>query len=902
MVRFGFAGSWRTALRVARRETARAKGRSALVIAMIALPVCGLGFAAASYDMFTLTPAERATRTLGGADAIVRPIGAEAIVQDRAGEIWSRVVETENPADFDVPDLQRMLELLPDGSRIVPVHSERLDLLTGAGGLVTAEMTAMDPADPIHRGVVELVDGRAPAGPGEVAMSAAARERFGDTVRTPDGSRTWTAVGTVEFPGDLGLRLVVAPGGLPGEEDVDRATAWLADTPAPIGWDGVRELNREGIMVTSRAVLTGTPEQAPGALETEDEPETTLSLVPLVIGLAVVEIVLLAGPAFAVGARHRRRSLALVAANGGTRAHLRRIVFADGILLGLAGAAAGLLLAVLLAVVARPLAENLVVGARAGGYRFNPPMLAAIVALAVVTGLLAATVPAFTAARADVITALAGRRGAVRSKRRWVITGLALVLCGAGTAVAGVRAVEVLVIVAGLAIVQFGLVLCTPALVGLTARLGGLLPAAPRIALRDTARNRAAAAPAVAAVMAAVAGTVAIGVYLTSTADRDRQNYHPALPAGHVGVNFGIGGEDYTAQTPELARAALTAALPGVAITEISETVCRPGRTTPTSCQLVPLRSAARTCPADENSPETPAEVARMAADPRCARWHSSQQYGYGQFLSVVGDRSTLAALTGASGPELDRAAAVLDRGGVVVNDPLLIENGMVTVFLSDPESPTGEQPTITAPGAYLDGATHSGGDVMSRGLAERAGFDVAVNGLIAATPEAPDAEVMDRLRAALATAGTRPPVAESGPDPGYEPVLWLLAGASALITLGAAAVATGLAAADGRADLATLAAIGASPGIRRALSVSQSGVIAGLGSVLGVLAGVGSGFAVLAATNASRTVEWPIPTPYPMSVPWLNLLLILIVPLVAMFGTGLLTRARLPIERRRPT
>ena len=61
-------GSWRTALRIARREARRAKGRSALVVAMIALPVLSSAFAAVSYDMFTLTGAEKADRTMGAAD------------------------------------------------------------------------------------------------------------------------------------------------------------------------------------------------------------------------------------------------------------------------------------------------------------------------------------------------------------------------------------------------------------------------------------------------------------------------------------------------------------------------------------------------------------------------------------------------------------------------------------------------------------------------------------------------------------------------------------------------------------------------------------------------------------------------------------------------------------------
>ncbi|MFD1052180.1 hypothetical protein ACFQ1S_44690, partial [Kibdelosporangium lantanae] len=57
---------------------------------------------------------------------------------------------------------------------------------------------------------------------------------------------------------------------------------------------------------------------------------------------------------------------------------------------------------------------------------------------------------------------------------------------------------------------------------------------------------------------------------------------------------------------------------------------------------------------------------------------------------------------------------------------------------------------------------------------------------------------------------------------------------------------------------------------------------------------------AVLTALNQGYASTWPTPTPYPISVPWLNVLItLLVVPLVAMLGAGLLTRSRLPIEHR---
>ena len=78
--------SWRTALRVARREAGRSKGRSSLVVAMIALPVLCLSFAAVSYDMFKLTGSERADRTMGTADARIHWPLHIAAEQDVNGE------------------------------------------------------------------------------------------------------------------------------------------------------------------------------------------------------------------------------------------------------------------------------------------------------------------------------------------------------------------------------------------------------------------------------------------------------------------------------------------------------------------------------------------------------------------------------------------------------------------------------------------------------------------------------------------------------------------------------------------------------------------------------------------------------------------------------------------------
>jgi putative ABC transport system permease protein len=179
-------------------------------------------------------------------------------------------------------------------------------------------------------------------------------------------------------------------------------------------------------------------------------------------------------------------------------------------------------------------------------------------------------------------------------------------------------------------------------------------------------------------------------------------------------------------------------------------------------------------------------------------------------------------------------------------------------------------------------------------------GLDSAPHAVVAATSRMPTQAERDRFEAAVNAAGNWNREIATPAEHRNDKAILILTIAAGLITLGAAAIATGLAAADGKADLATLAAVGASPTVRRLLSLSQTGIIAGLGSVLGVAAGVAAALAVVVGTNRFQADIWPAPPDLPLDLPWRNLLLsLLVVPAVAMLGAGLLTRGRLPIERR---
>ncbi|MEO3779986.1 ABC transporter permease [Micromonospora sp. B11E3] len=896
----GALRSWRAALRIARREARRARGRTALVLAMIALPVLALTFVAVSYDMSELTRAERVDRLLGAADAELRWYADGPLTQDAWGDTWS--TRDGLPGRTRAATAAEVTALLPAGSRVAELRrwvpfevrvGDRYEPLSGR---------VLDLAEPLLRGHARLLRGRVPARPDEVALNRAALRRLhvrvGDRIAPADGSGQRRVVGEVEFADDLRAAVALPPAAAPS---VDQRTevSWLVDLPDDTDPGLVGRLNARGVLVVAR-----TPAAHPVAEPALDVPVSAEEAgnALLIGGLGLLEVVLLVGPAFAVGVRRRRRDLALVAVAGGDAAHLRRVVLADGVVLGCAGAAAGLALGVAAAFAARPLVEEYVVQARFGAYRVFPAALAAIAAVAVLAGVLAALAPAWTAARQDVVASLSGRRTPPPHRRRWPLLGALLAVGGAALAALGAASTTPPVLLAGVVLGELGLVFATPTLIGLLARVGRWLPLAPRIALRDASRNRSSAAPAISAVMAAVAGSVALGGYVASDDARTRATYRPGLPYGHVVVIWTGPGEPRELPTVPRVAALAAAELPPNSVARLDFPVCAAPREPGEYCQVHAVLPPGRVCPYHTAVPRDPAARDRARADPRCARLTAG---GYSTGSSVprlVDGGDALAGLTGAGPEEVAAARRVLRAGGAVVGDPQYVLDGRVTLSAerSRGGSPPARTGTTTVPGYALRGTVDADLLVLSPAAATRLGLAAQQFGYVLDTAAAPTPAQQNRFATALRPFGPLNVAVERGPGAGGQrPLLLLLAIGSGLITVGAAAVATGLAAAEGRADVSTLAAVGASPRMRRVLSLWQAGVIAVLGSALGVVAGLGIGALILAALNRRDATAWPVVEPYPLVVPWLTLGVLVVVPVVAMLGAALFTRSRLAVERR---
>jgi putative ABC transport system permease protein len=292
----------------------------------------------------------------------------------------------------------------------------------------------------------------------------------------------------------------------------------------------------------------------------------------------------------------------------------------------------------------------------------------------------------------------------------------------------------------------------------------------------------------------------------------------------------------------------------------------------------------------------TRAQLLAAARDQACHGRASASRFAGTQ---VVGGSEVLKALTGQQNAAY---TSVLARGGLIGNREQLDaqSKALLRVLRADVDPARQHPAALSVPAASLppDAVQR---EVLSPAAARATGLAVLPIGLVASRPGLPSAGEEDETRKALQD----PDVSGLEVERGYQSttstgLLALLLG-SAVIVLGASGIATGLAAADGKADLATLAAVGADPTTRRILAAFQSAVTAGLGTLLGAVAGLVPAIGMVRALNASALhASFPRLNPYPLVLPWTNLLVtVLVVPLVAALAAALLTRSKLPLVRR---
>nr|WSW68148.1 FtsX-like permease family protein [Streptomyces sp. NBC_00995] len=939
---------WRAALRIARRDAMRAKGRSALVVAMIALPVLGVTAADVTYRSVDSTEAEQLTARMGSADALFSDPGMGPLQQMPDGNAYD--VAGDEPPAQDVPPVD-MRTAFPEGARAISIRSVPASVTT-AYGLANTEITEFRTADPMARGKVDLVEGEYPRGAGEMVATRPFLEssglHIGSRTTVNSAGRTYTITGVVEQPTDLKAQLLYAdPGAViaPWQAASDRdekvlppntgSTEWLVKGAGRGGvdWGDVLAANKAGALVVSRQVVLDPPPDSEvpmaGSMDnysSNDSAEASAAAVT-VVAMALLEIVLLAGPAFAVGARRSRRQLGLVGTCGGDRRHVRAVVLSGGLVLGAVGAVTGVAAGLLLTMVFRPMIEEWA-GQRFGSLVLKPVELLVIAVLGLVTGLLAAFAPAIVAARQSVLESLTGRRGVRRSSRVLPTVGACVLALGIAVAVLGGTRGESTLVAGGSVVAEIGLLACIPVIVGLLGRLGRRLPLSPRMALRDAARNRGRTAPAVAAVMAAVAGSVAIATYMSSSLAESDQDYMPMLARGTMVLSS---TDAKTAERLPLARASVEQ---NMAVTgghaDFSRvwagSDCNVYYAEENGCgtmELVKPTGEGHTCPLNTKGAKelaaslSPEEHRRMMRSPACVdEYISSGSFSSEANNIVVGGPELLRTYVKLDDPA---AAAALTAGTPVLLNQAYANDGEVTLKAVHTYNAKDEKNRKLHPGparrstdrlkVYVADARYAGTPgirmILPQRTAKRLGLHTQPGGSVYAVPHPPSDAEQQRVAAAIDQAGGGLWLqAEHGPDNRMSTVLLILTLFAGVVTLGAAAITTGLAKADAEADLTTLSAVGAPPRVRRTLSGFQCVVVALTGVLLGTAAGLVPAVALRLVdlrNSMDAMREEPMESAFtPIVLPWATIgLLAVVVPLLAGLLAAAFTRSRLTLARR---
>jgi putative ABC transport system permease protein len=857
-------GATAAAVRIARRDALRHKARSLLVVVMIALPVLALTGADVLARTMQLSPAEKVSRSLGRADAELTIVGGR-VSQVGTGGGWSSNGNPALPGSRAYATAEAAAKRLLPGARMIE-HIEAGGPINAGGRLVEGiQIEGLDLRDPITTGMARLVSGRFAAAADETTLTQPLLSRLhaavGDTVTI--ARQDFRVVGAVRNPQAIKAdEAYLLPSAVPAHEG-DTINHELVDTTGPVTWPDVLKLNAHGVVAQSREVIEHPP---PGVqLQTNStlaDRARTIGIATVAVGLAVLEVVLLAGAAFAVGARRQRRDLALVAAAGGDEGQVRSIVLAGGIVLGVVGGVLGVAGGIVAGRLVVPVAQRLA-DADAGHFDLRPVELLAVALIGVVTGLLAAVVPARTAARDDVVAALTGRRGVVATTRRLPVVGLLMIALGAVLAAyAAHPPVRFTLVLVGAVVAEIGFVVCAPWVVGGLARVARVMPLTMRLAMRDASRHRGRTGPAVAAVLAAVAGSISVSAWISSTLAYDRASYQPMLRVGQTGVQL-LPDPAHPAPDVHAVQDVIRRDLPATALTVLQSTQCYDA----TRCTFVTVKPVGAHCP----SGQTDCGVATVAGG------------------LAVGDSRTLDALL----MRHDTAAdAALARGELVVFSPTLAKDGHSELAVEKMRASSNRPAhTVVLRSHVVDigrnGAATAG--IMSTATAASMHVHPQQWGYLLTTTRTPTQAEQDRAQSDLLKYEGNVLV-----EHGYQVERWnygllALAGAAALVTLGATAIATALSAADSRPDLVTLAAVGAGPRLRRRFAAGQATTVAVLGTLLGTVAGLVPAWAIVHAHGAM-----------PFTMPWQTIgIVAVVVPVLAAIATGALTRSRLPSERR---
>lgn len=879
---------WFPALRIARREAARAKGRTVLTVALIALPVAAVTFIAGLVASTTPTPATQIQWAMGeSAQARVwapSPTIPEDLQQNAEGSAVSYGETTG--VDVDGESITRL--------RPGDVETAYLAALTAQSDTALIPRLTFYEVDATRvPGLLGEVEGESAPDAGEVVLQRQVATRLGVAVgdrielSTREGGHAVDVVGIGDTSNGYAVGLL-GPGSFAAGNISDANEAWFI-TGDPVTWSEIEELNTQGFAVTSRAIMTDPPPPADvynGAFADRGPDLTTIGVLVAILGIGVLEVILLVGPAFAVGAKRSARNLALIAAAGGSPRDLRRIVLASGVFAGCAAAAAGIAVGAVALLVWFAFAARSIQPPANLVFPVIWPLAAGTFAL--VLGAIAAWIPANHAARTDVASVLAGRRIGATRKRSFPWLGLGI--AGAGVLASLVAAVTRSAALLGVGGVTtlLGIVIASGVFIDLAGRFAPRARFVMRFALRDAARHRSRTAPALAAVLAAVA--VATGGLIVSTTEGEaKAALWAPIAAEGTGLMYNFGPGDFDDVFLDAAEV-ITARLPDAELTQVNLLT---GRNENEWWNIDPVAA-----PDTEDSEDSEELDGSLGPSPAM----SGLNWGAG---GRIVDDGTMISDTGLEGAR--EAARALAEGKVLVSSPADIwPDGAARIALDGGTGQTvGEELAVEAhlvdwshPEYALVLPPEVAKSVSAVALGEDGEERLHVHTAGALVTGADlDQQTQDELNGKLSEIADNLSLEVEGRMYGTdaEPqVATLIVGATVVVALLATMLSIGLAMAESRADLATVSAVGAGPNIRRRIVAAQAGVIAVLGTGCGLLAGFMLGYVLANWQSIAYGPNWTL------AVPWVPIASMAAgIPLLALIAGWLFAPSKLPLRNR---
>ncbi len=711
------------------------------------------------------------------------------------------------------------------------------------GSIDTYDLRAQNPHGPYGQPMLSLVSGHYPAGPGQVAVTsgvaATFRLRVGDLWRQEGPARRVT--GIVENPQSLldEFALVV-----PGQVTAPTQVTVLFDA--------------RGVPPHRIGPNVSTPHSASSGNALNPQ---TIVLALVTVGMLLITLVGIGG--FTVLAQRRLRSLGLLAAQGATDRNIRLVVRANGVLVGILGAAAGFVLGLAAWLAYRPTVES-DSHHRIGAFQLPWTVIGVAVALAVIATYFAASRPARAVTRIPVVTALSGRPAPPRQIRRSALPGLILlgvaVVLFAYSGTTNGNGHGAFGLVLGFVALIAAVILLAPACLTLLARLGRRAPIAARLALRDLDRYRARSGSALAAITLGVLIAVLISVLAAQRFGNVLDYTGPNLasdqiivytPSGQGGAGLG-NGPPAPVTGSKLASMAKTAH--GIAAALGSH-------------DIVELESA---------------NVSLEHAAPGRS-WSGQIYVATPQLLRAFGIS----------------ASQVSPRADILSMRPGLSGITKMRLLFNPKASPGGGQGSFSCPPqclvnpaiqevSALPSGTSAPNTVITEHAISTLGLrrGIVADGWLIQTPSPPTAAQITDARHTAAAAGLTIETKNSIPSVGVI-IDWATV-FGIVLALGILAMTLGLIRSETAGDLRTLAATGASGWTRRMLTAVTAGALGLAGAVLGTVAAYAAAIGYAWDNKLDSLSELT-------SVPTTSLLLILVGMPLAAAAAGWLLAGREP-------